>query len=146
MQKPGWWSSYELAASFVDSRCLLVAPTAGETTWVDGRPWAEPFQGWPERSGVGMVSMMSGVLGEDERPKGVGLLHHVGRTRSGSSTGDQKWHRQLTSCAVTPALQDKCISWTPWSLRSWGPGLCTQRVQFGALSAWIHLSSEGLVF
>ena len=28
----------------------------------------------------------------------------------------------------------------------WGPGLCTQRVQCGALSAWTHLSSEGLVF
>lgn len=109
-QKPGWWSTYELAASLVDSRCLLVAPTAGETTWVDGKPWAEPFQGWPERSGVGM----SGVLGGDERPKGAGLLHHVGWTRSGGSTGDQRWHGQLTSCAVTPALQAMCTSWTPW--------------------------------
>ena len=93
-----------------------------------------------------MVSMMSGVLGGDERPKGVGLLYHVGRTCSGSSTGDQRWHGQLTPCAVTPALQVMGISWTPWSLGSWGPGMCTQRVQFGALSAWSHLSSEGLVF
>lgn len=84
--------------------------------------------------------------GEDERPQGVGLLHHVGRTRSGGSPGGQRWPRHLTSSAVTPAVKVMGISWTPWSPGSWGPGLSTQHVRFGGLSACIHLSSEGLVF
>lgn len=49
MQKLGWWTRHERATSLMDSRCLLMAPTARETTWVDGRPWAEPFHdglGW----------------------------------------------------------------------------------------------------
>lgn len=45
-----------------------------------------------------------GTGGGDEGQRGSWALHHIGRTRSGSSTGDQRWHGQLTPCAITPAL------------------------------------------
>lgn len=100
MQKPGWWTSYELAASLVDSRHLLMVPMAGEITWVDGRPWAEPFQGWPECSGVGMVSMMSGVLGGEMRdPRELGfyitLDGHVLEAVLEIRDGTDSWHLVL---------------------------------------------------
>ena len=97
-------------------------------SWTPGVRWWLPRPkrplGWTEGLGQNPFPMgwdgehdVRGT-GEDERPQGVGLLHRVGRTRSGSSPGDQRRPRPLTSSAVTPAVKVRCTSWThgPWGV------------------------------
>lgn len=115
-----------------------MVPMAGETTWVDGRPGENPFKDGLSARGWDGEHDVRGT-GGDERPKGAGLLHHIGQTRSGSSTGDQRWHGQLTPCAVTPALQVMGISWTLWSLGSC-PGM------YSVCTVWSPLGLESSFF
>ena len=134
MQKPGWWTRRERATSLMASRCLLMAPMPKRPLgWMEGLG-QNPFpMGWDGEHDVRGT-------GEDERPQGVGLLHRAGRTRSGSSPGDQRRPGPLTSSAVTPAVKVGCTSWTR------GPGEMGSWAEHSTCTVWRPLSLDSAYF